>query len=150
MRQGRRHAGVAVETPVAVFIYSYWVDIQLLFNLRMCALLYVLDRVSANTPSYGVQAVLPLLSSVVRLSVEALVVEASLDLAVPGPAHLFDNASEDRAACLDRVDSALHAMIRATEASLRLLLMNCRPAVISRMTLPISGQMKRRRCAAQQ
>jgi len=55
MRQGRRHAGVAVETPVAVFIYSYWLDIQLLFNLRMCPLLYVLDRVSAKSTSYGVQ-----------------------------------------------------------------------------------------------
>ena len=51
------------KTPVAVFIYSYWVDIQLLFNLRMCPLPYVLDRVSAKSPSYGVQAMLPLLSS---------------------------------------------------------------------------------------
>ena len=54
------------KTPVAVFIYSYWVDIQLLFNLRMCPLLYVLDRVSAKSPSYGVQPMLPLLSSVLR------------------------------------------------------------------------------------
>lgn len=54
------------KTPVPVFIYSYWVDIQLLFNLRMCPLLYVLDQVSAKSPSYGVQPMLPLLSSVVR------------------------------------------------------------------------------------
>jgi AcrR family transcriptional regulator len=58
-------------------------------------------------------------------SVEALVVEASLDLAIPSPAQLFENdASEDPVARLDRVDSALHAMIRANEASLRLILMN--------------------------
>lgn len=58
-------------------------------------------------------------------SVEALVVEASLDLAVPSPAQLFENnSSEDPVARLDRVASALHAMIRANEASLRLILMN--------------------------
>jgi AcrR family transcriptional regulator len=58
-------------------------------------------------------------------SVEALVVEASLDLAVPSPAQLFENnSSEDPVARLDRVDSALHAMIRANEPSLRLMLMN--------------------------
>lgn len=58
-------------------------------------------------------------------SVEALVVEASLDLAVPSPSQLFENdASEDPVSRLDRVDSALHAMIRANEASLRLMLMN--------------------------
>ena len=58
-------------------------------------------------------------------SVEALVVEASLDLAVPEPQQLFaDHASEDPVARLERVDSTLHAMIRANEASLRLMLMH--------------------------
>jgi AcrR family transcriptional regulator len=58
-------------------------------------------------------------------SVEALVVEASLDLAVPEPQQLFaDDASDDPVVRLDRVDSALHAMIRANEASLRLMLMH--------------------------
>jgi AcrR family transcriptional regulator len=58
-------------------------------------------------------------------SVEALVVEASLDLAVPEPEQLFANdVSEDPIARLDRVDSALHGMIRANEASLRLMLMH--------------------------
>jgi hypothetical protein len=70
---------------------------------------------------------LPLLSSVVRFRpvTPCLVVEASLDLAVPSPAQLFESdASEDPVARLDRVASALHAMIRANEASLRLILMN--------------------------
>jgi AcrR family transcriptional regulator len=58
-------------------------------------------------------------------SAEALVVEASLDLAVPEPKQLFANdTSHDPVARLDRVDSALHEMISANEASLRLMLMH--------------------------
>lgn len=58
-------------------------------------------------------------------SIEALVVEASLDLAVPAPEQLFaDYASEDPVARLERADSALHAMIRANEPSMRLMLVH--------------------------
>jgi AcrR family transcriptional regulator len=57
--------------------------------------------------------------------VEALLLEASLDVAVPGPEDLFGedrDASEDPVARMLRVDAALHAMILANEPQLRLML----------------------------
>jgi len=56
-------------------------------------------------------------------SVEALLVEASFDIAVPEPADLFgDDASDDPVARVQRVDTALHDMILANEAPLRMML----------------------------
>ena len=56
-------------------------------------------------------------------NVEALLSEASFDLAVPEAETLFRNdASTDPVARLTRVDVALHDMILANEASLRLML----------------------------
>lgn len=56
-------------------------------------------------------------------SVEELLVEASLDVALPEPEALFgDDASKDPVARLDRLDAAMEAMIGANEASLRLML----------------------------
>jgi AcrR family transcriptional regulator len=56
-------------------------------------------------------------------NVEALLSEASFDLAVPEAETLFRNdASTDPVARLTRVDTALHDMILANEASLRLML----------------------------
>lgn len=56
-------------------------------------------------------------------SVEALLSEASFDLAVPEAGDLFrDDTSADPVARLNRVDTALHDMILANEASLRLML----------------------------
>jgi AcrR family transcriptional regulator len=56
-------------------------------------------------------------------NVEALLSEASFDLAVPDADALFRNdASTDPVARLTRVDTALHDMILANEASLRLML----------------------------
>jgi AcrR family transcriptional regulator len=56
-------------------------------------------------------------------SIEALLVEASLDVAVPEPAELFrDDASRDPVARLQRVDTALHDMILANEPLLRAML----------------------------
>ena len=58
-------------------------------------------------------------------SVEALLVEASFDIAVPEPADLFgDDASDDPVARVQRVDTALHDMILANEAQLRLMLVH--------------------------
>lgn len=58
-------------------------------------------------------------------SVEALLVEASLDVAVPDPRELFDGkATDDPVARLDRVDAALHHMIAENEIALRLMLAN--------------------------
>ena len=53
-------------------------------------------------------------------SVEALLVEASFDLAVPEADDLFGgDASTDPVARLERVDTALHDMILANEPALR-------------------------------
>lgn len=56
-------------------------------------------------------------------SVEALLVEAAVDVAVPEPQELFrDEASRDPVARLQRADSALHDMIVANEPLLRTML----------------------------
>jgi AcrR family transcriptional regulator len=55
--------------------------------------------------------------------VEQLLLEASLDVAVPDAEEVFrDAATEDPVARLERVDAALHAMILAHEPQLRMLL----------------------------
>lgn len=56
-------------------------------------------------------------------SVEALHLEASLDVAAPEPAALFaDNASADPVERVQRADAALDDMIRANEPALRMML----------------------------
>jgi AcrR family transcriptional regulator len=58
-------------------------------------------------------------------SVEALLVEASFDLAVPDADSLFEgDTSADPVARLQRVDTALHDMILANEAPLRMMLVH--------------------------
>jgi AcrR family transcriptional regulator len=58
-------------------------------------------------------------------SVEALLVEASFDLSVPEADNLFDgDTSTDPVARLQRVDTALHDMILANEAPLRMMLVH--------------------------
>jgi AcrR family transcriptional regulator len=56
-------------------------------------------------------------------NVDALLVEASLDVATPDASDLFaGNSSDDPVARLERVDAALHDMILGNEASLRMML----------------------------
>ncbi|SEA19912.1 TetR/AcrR family transcriptional regulator [Variovorax sp. YR216] len=56
-------------------------------------------------------------------NVDALHHEASLDVAVPEPSDVLRDApAHDPVQRLERVDGALHGMIRANEAALRLLL----------------------------
>ena len=56
-------------------------------------------------------------------SAEALLLEASVDVAVPEAAEMFRGGPpEDPVARLERVDAALHDMIRANEAPLRMML----------------------------
>jgi AcrR family transcriptional regulator len=56
-------------------------------------------------------------------SVEALLVEASFDIAVPEPEDLFGGSmTDDPIERLQRVDTALHDMILANEAPLRMML----------------------------
>lgn len=58
-------------------------------------------------------------------NIEALLLEASLDVAVPEPDELFrDDPSDDPVSRLERVDAALHGMILANEGPLRLMLAN--------------------------
>lgn len=55
--------------------------------------------------------------------VEPLLLEASLDVAVPDAGEVFrDAAAADPVARLERVDAALHGMILANEPQLRMLL----------------------------
>ena len=57
--------------------------------------------------------------------VDSLLLEASLDVAVPQANELFDGgASDDPVSRLERVDAALHEMILANEASLRMMLVH--------------------------
>jgi AcrR family transcriptional regulator len=56
-------------------------------------------------------------------SIEALLVESSVDLAVPEPAALFEgDTSRDPVTRLQRVDTTLHDMILANEPALRTML----------------------------
>ena len=56
-------------------------------------------------------------------SIEALLVEASLDVAVPDPQELFgDSASDDPVERLEQVETALHEMIAENEVPLRMML----------------------------
>lgn len=57
-------------------------------------------------------------------NVEALLIEAPLDVAVPDPADLFRDAADDPLARLERVDAAFESMMSANEASLRMMLAN--------------------------
>lgn len=58
-------------------------------------------------------------------NVEALLIEAPLDLAVPEAESVFEDvAGNDPIARLDRVDAAVEEMMRANEAPLRLMLAN--------------------------
>lgn len=58
-------------------------------------------------------------------SVDALLLEASLDVAIPEADDLFrDGSSDDPVARLERVDTALHDMILANEAPLRMMLVH--------------------------
>jgi AcrR family transcriptional regulator len=56
-------------------------------------------------------------------SIEALLVEAAVDIAVPQPGEIFrDELSRDPVARLQRLDTALHDMILANEPLLRTML----------------------------
>ena len=56
-------------------------------------------------------------------SIDALLLEAAIDIAIPEAEELFGNeASTDPAARVERVDRALHDMILANEAPLRAML----------------------------
>lgn len=58
-------------------------------------------------------------------SVDALMLEASLDVAVPEAGEIFaGGSSDDPVSRLERVDAALHDMILANEASLRMMLVH--------------------------
>lgn len=59
-------------------------------------------------------------------SMDALLVEAALDLATPDADALFggEPGDDDPVARLERVDAALHEMIAANEAPLRMMLVN--------------------------
>ena len=58
-------------------------------------------------------------------SVDALLLEASLDVATPEADDLFrDGSSDDPVARLERVDTELHDMILANEAPLRMMLVH--------------------------
>ena len=58
-------------------------------------------------------------------SVEALHVEAALDVATPEPDELFrDGPPDDPVARVERVDTALHDMILANEVPLRMMLVH--------------------------
>ena len=70
--------------------------------------------------------------------VEALLLEASLDVAVPQADELFDGgSSDDPVSRLERVDTALHDMILANEASLRMMLVHS-------LQRGVSGRERRR------
>jgi AcrR family transcriptional regulator len=58
-------------------------------------------------------------------NIEALLLEAALDLAVPEPKDLFrPGGSEDPLRRVERVEAALHEMIMANEAPLRMMLVH--------------------------
>lgn len=56
--------------------------------------------------------------------IEALLVEAALDLAMPDAALFWDDGERDPAARLVRADAAVAAMVRANEPALRAMLIH--------------------------
>ena len=56
--------------------------------------------------------------------VEPLLVEAALDLAMPGPEMFDGDGTGDAVARLERADAAVQAMIRGNEAALRTMLIH--------------------------
>lgn len=68
-------------------------------------------------------------------SVEALLAEASADVASPEPAELFAGGGPaDPVARVERVDAALHDMVLANEPALRLMLANALQQAIGRQS----------------
>lgn len=58
-------------------------------------------------------------------NVESLLVEASLDIAIPAAEDLFhDDSAADPVSRVQQVDAVLHDMILANEAALRMMLVN--------------------------
>jgi len=57
-------------------------------------------------------------------SLEALLVEASLDMVTPEAATLFSDDSGTASARVERVDAALHDMVAENEAAIRLMLVH--------------------------
>lgn len=58
-------------------------------------------------------------------TVDAILVEVALDIATPSPAELFgDGADDDPVARMQRVDTVLHDVVLANEASLRMVLVH--------------------------
>jgi len=55
-------------------------------------------------------------------SIEALMLEAALDVAMPGAEEVLRNAPADPIARMERVDAAFEAMISANETGLRMML----------------------------
>lgn len=77
--------------------------------------------------------------------VEALLLEASLDVAVPGPEELFaGDRSTDPVARLGRADKALHEMILANEAPLRMMLSNSLQRVVRGENGEVPARQNRR------
>jgi AcrR family transcriptional regulator len=75
-------------------------------------------------------------------SIDALMVEASVDVAVPEPEELFrDDASRDPVARLQRVETALYDMILANEPPLRAMLAH---AIQQGMQAQDNGKLPRR------
>ncbi|CAN5157406.1 TetR/AcrR family transcriptional regulator [soil metagenome] len=64
-------------------------------------------------------------------SIEALLLEASIHLEMPGPETLFPpGSSEDPLARLDRLDAAMDEMMAANEGPLRLMLANSMQRIV--------------------
>lgn len=76
--------------------------------------------------------------------VEPLLVEAALDLAMPGPAMFDGDSSDDVVDRLIRADAAVHAMIRANDAALRTMLIHSHQAEIDAAVGGPPGRQNRR------
>jgi len=57
-------------------------------------------------------------------NVEAMLLEASVDIAVPNAADIFTGSSAEPVARLERLDTALHDMVLANEAALRMVMVH--------------------------
>lgn len=78
-------------------------------------------------------------------NVDALVLEAGLDVVVPTAADVFGGMqSDDPAARLERVDTALHQMIADNEVQMRLMLANALQQRAKRETADIPVRQDRR------
>ena len=76
--------------------------------------------------------------------IEPLLLEASLDIAMPGPELFEKDQSDDVAGRVIRAEAAVARMVRANEAALRMMMINALQASLTGDTVALPARQNRR------